>query len=122
MTVVSMSDEAFFRLDVLMDIEAGRVAVRDARRRLGLRRRQVFRLLAGFRAQGGASLISKRRGRPSNNRLSGNQLRQGPCSRHDGIAPWRRGRGSCHYRKASWAYGVGSSFFVSPARSRRRRT
>jgi hypothetical protein len=34
-----------------------------------VKRRQVFRLLAGLKHQGAASLVSKRRGRPSNNRL-----------------------------------------------------
>ena len=36
---------------------------------LSLKRRQVFRLLAGLKHGGAASLVSKRRGRPSNNRL-----------------------------------------------------
>ena len=36
---------------------------------IGLQRRQVFRLLSGFRAHGAISLASRRRGRPSNNRL-----------------------------------------------------
>ncbi|QXX76750.1 hypothetical protein MHY1_p00272 (plasmid) [Methylovirgula sp. HY1] len=69
MAMVSMSDREFSRLDVLMDVNAGRMSVSDACSRMGLRRRQVFRLLAGFRAQGSVSLVSKRRGKPSNNRL-----------------------------------------------------
>jgi Winged helix-turn helix len=69
MAVVSMSDEAFSRLDVLLAIEAGRVSVREACDLTGLQRRQMFRLLAGFRAHGAISLVSKRLGRPSNNRL-----------------------------------------------------
>ena len=69
MTVVSMSAKEFSRLDVLMDLEARRVTVRDACGLLRLKRRQVFRLLKDFRARGAASLISKRRGKPSNNRL-----------------------------------------------------
>ncbi|WP_036261773.1 ISNCY family transposase [Methylocapsa aurea] len=69
MAVVSMSDKEFSRLDVLLDVAAGRMSVREACALLGMGRRQAFRLLAGFRADGGASLISKRRGRPSNNRL-----------------------------------------------------
>ncbi len=35
----------------------------------GLQRRQVFRLLRGLKQDGPASLLSKRRGRPSNHRL-----------------------------------------------------
>src|SRR4051794_10860434 len=48
---------------------SGRLRVADACELLGLKRRQVFRLLAGLKHGGAASLISKRRGRPSNNRL-----------------------------------------------------
>jgi hypothetical protein len=69
MTVVSMSAKEFSRLDVLMDLEARRMTVRDACALLRLKRRQVFRLLKAYRAHGAASLISKRRGQPGNNRL-----------------------------------------------------
>ena len=69
MTVVSMSNKEFSRLGVLLEIEAGRVTVENACALLGLRRRQVFRLLAGLREHGAASLVSRRRGRPSNRRL-----------------------------------------------------
>jgi hypothetical protein len=34
-----------------------------------LQRRQVFRLLRGLKQDGAASLLSKRRGKPSNHRL-----------------------------------------------------
>jgi Winged helix-turn helix len=43
--------------------------VPDACELLGLKRRKVFRLLAGLKHGGAASLISKRCGRPSNARL-----------------------------------------------------
>ena len=69
MTVVSMSDKEFSRLDVLLDLEAGRITIQDAGERMGLRRRQVFRLVKAFRERGATSLVSGRRGRPSNNRL-----------------------------------------------------
>src|SRR5215211_3097707 len=69
MTVVSMSDKEFSRLDVLLDLEAGRITIQDAGDRMGLRRRQVFRLVKAFRERGATSLVSGRRGRPSNNRL-----------------------------------------------------
>ena len=36
---------------------------------MALGRSQVFRLLRGLRRAGSSSLVSKRRGRPSNNRL-----------------------------------------------------
>ena len=64
-----MSDKEFSRLGVLLEIEAGRVTVENACALLGLRRRQAFRLLAGLRERGAASLVSQRRGRTSNRRL-----------------------------------------------------
>jgi hypothetical protein len=67
--VVSMSEKEFSRLSVLMDVEAGRLRVDDAAQLLRLQRRQVFRLLKGLRTEGAASLASKRRGKPSNNKL-----------------------------------------------------
>src|SRR5215208_2191679 len=69
MTVASMSKKEFDRLEVLLGVRSGRLRVADGCELLGLKRRQVFRLLAGLKHGGAASLISKRRGRPSNNRL-----------------------------------------------------
>jgi hypothetical protein len=69
MTVVSMSDQEFSRLQVLLDVQAVRLRIEDAAQLMGLGRRQIFRLLKGFREAGPAGLISKRRGRPSNSRL-----------------------------------------------------
>jgi hypothetical protein len=43
--------------------------VADACALIGLRRRQVFRLLRGLRQDGATSLLSKHRGKPSNHRL-----------------------------------------------------
>jgi hypothetical protein len=69
MTVVSMSKKEFDRLEVLLGVRSGRLRIANACELLGLKRRQVFRLLAGLKHGGAASLVSKRRGRPSNNRL-----------------------------------------------------
>ena len=69
MPVVSMSKKEFDRLEVLLGVRSGRLHVADACALLGLKRRQGFRLLAGLKHGGAASLVSKRRGRPSNNRL-----------------------------------------------------
>jgi hypothetical protein len=69
MTVVSMSTQEFTRLQVLLDVQSGRLRVEDAAQLMGLGRRQVFRLLKDIRASGPAGLISKRRGRSSNRRL-----------------------------------------------------
>jgi Winged helix-turn helix len=68
-TVVSMSKQEFSRLEVLLRVQSGGLRVADACELIGLRRRQVFRLLRGLKQDGAASLISKRRGKPSNNHL-----------------------------------------------------
>ena len=69
MAVVSMSKQEFTRLDVLLRVRSGRLRIADACALIGLRRRQVFRLLRGLEEDGAASLLSKRRGKPSNHRL-----------------------------------------------------
>jgi hypothetical protein len=67
--VLSMSKQEFSRLDVLLRVQSGRLRVSDACVLIGLQRRQVFRLLRGLKQDGATSLLSKRRGRPSNHRL-----------------------------------------------------
>jgi hypothetical protein len=69
MAVLSMSKQEFSRLDVLLRVQSGRLRVADACGLIGLRRRQVFRLLRGLKQDGATSLLSKRRGHPSNHRL-----------------------------------------------------
>ena len=69
MAVVSMSKQEFSRLEVLLQVQSGRLRVADACVLIGLQRRQVFRLLRGLKAAGAVSLVSKRRGKPSNHRL-----------------------------------------------------
>src|SRR5713101_2992580 len=63
-----MSDKELGRVGVLRDVDAGRMAARDAAAALGLSRRQIFRLLRTFRSTGPHGLASRRRGRPSNRR------------------------------------------------------
>ena len=67
--VVTMSKREFDQLEVLLRVQSGRLRVADACALLGRSRRQVFRLLRGIRDDGAASLVSKRRGKPSNRRL-----------------------------------------------------
>ena len=71
MAVVSMSKQEFTRLDVLLRVQSGRLRIADACALIGLRRRQVFRLLRGLKQNGATSLLSRHRDRPSNHRLSG---------------------------------------------------
>jgi hypothetical protein len=58
-----MSDGELSRLEVLRDLDQKRLTTEAAAQLLGLERRQVFRLLKAYRAEGAAGLISKRRGR-----------------------------------------------------------
>ena len=69
MAVMSMSAQEFSRLEVLLGVRSGRLRIADASRLIGVGRRQVLRLLRGWRRDGASSLISRRRGRPSNRRL-----------------------------------------------------
>ena len=70
MAVLSMSKQGFSRLGVLLRVQSGRLRVADVCVLIGLRRRQVFRLLHGLKQDGATSLLSKRRGMPSNHRHS----------------------------------------------------
>ena len=64
-----MSKQEFSRLEVLLRVQSGGLRIADACELIGLHRRQVFRLLGGLKQDGVASLLSKRRGKPSNHRL-----------------------------------------------------
>ena len=70
MTVRSMSDAELKRLEVMRDVDHGRLPVSAAAQLLGRSERQVWRLLKAFRAEGAPGLISKKRGRPSNRKTS----------------------------------------------------
>src|SRR5947208_6585104 len=70
MAVVLMSKAELSRVDTLARVQCGELPVAGAASLLGLSPRQVFRLLRRFRAEGAAGLASRRRGRPSNRRLS----------------------------------------------------
>ena len=69
MAVVLMSKAELSRVDTLARVDRGELPVAGAASLLGLSPRQVFRLLARFRAEGASGLASRRRGRPSNRRL-----------------------------------------------------
>src|SRR3954454_3546550 len=69
MAVVLMSKAELSRVDTLARVDRGELPVAGAASLLGLSPRQVFRLLARFRAEGASALASRRRGRPSNRRL-----------------------------------------------------
>jgi hypothetical protein len=54
---------------VLIDVADGRLSVADATGLIGVGRRQIYRLLQTFRADGPDGVISRKRGRPSNRAL-----------------------------------------------------
>ena len=59
MTVITMSRNELTRLRVLIDVADGRLSVADATGLIGVGRRQIYRLLQVFRADGGDGLISR---------------------------------------------------------------
>lgn len=67
---VTMSAEELDRVQVLGLVLERRLTQRAAAQRLGLSSRQVRRLLRSLRRGGASELASRRRGRPSNRRLS----------------------------------------------------
>jgi hypothetical protein len=69
MTVITMSRNELTRLRVLIDIADGRLSIADATGLIGVGRRQIYRLMQAFRAEGPDGLISRKRGGPSNRAL-----------------------------------------------------
>jgi len=65
-----MSQRELSRLEVIQRVCRKTLRQRRAAELLGLSVRQVKRLCREYRREGAASLVSKRRGRPSNNRLA----------------------------------------------------
>lgn len=70
MELWSMSDQELTRYEVLQRVFDRKMTREQGARVLGLSRRQVYRLLGTVRREGVSGLISKKRGKPSNHRLS----------------------------------------------------
>ena len=66
---VLMSERELQRVEVLAQIDDGRIDVRNGAHLLGLTRRQIFRLLKRYRADGAAAIRHRARGRAPNNRI-----------------------------------------------------
>ncbi|SFE70806.1 Winged helix-turn helix [Roseivivax sediminis] len=66
---VMMSERELQRIEVLAQINDGRLSVESGANVLVLSRRQVFRLLKRYRADGAAAIRHKARGRAPNNRI-----------------------------------------------------
>jgi transposase len=65
-----MSTKELSRLEVMQRLAEKRMTQREAASILGVGCRQIKRLLRAYRQSGAKGLVSKRRGKPSNNRLS----------------------------------------------------
>lgn len=68
--LLTMSKKELTRLEVMERLEKKTMKQREAAQLLGMSIRHVKRLLRAYRLGGAAGLITKRRGRPSNNRIS----------------------------------------------------
>lgn len=70
MAVLTMSEAELKRLDTLRRLDRGDLSFADAACLLDVSERHVFRLMERLRSGGASALASRRRGRPSNRRLS----------------------------------------------------
>ena len=68
--LLEMSTKELSRLEVMQRLSKKQMSQSEAGTILGLRGRQIKRLLKAYRQQGAVGLVSKQRGRKSNNRLS----------------------------------------------------
>jgi transposase len=67
---ITMSEKEAVRLEVVIRLVAGKTSNSQAAKLLRISRRQVIRLRNKYRLEGARGLISRRRGKLSNNRLS----------------------------------------------------
>lgn len=67
--LLTMSKKELSRLEIMQRIQEKRLTQKEAAWMLGLSVRQVKRLYRAYRQQGAAGLVSRRRGKPSNNRM-----------------------------------------------------
>ena len=68
--LLQMSTKELSRLEIMQRLAEKRMSQREAAQVLGVSVRHVKRLLRAYSEHGAQGLISKRRGRPSNNRLA----------------------------------------------------
>jgi transposase len=68
--LLAMSGKEVSRLEVMQRLKEKSLSQREAAKMIGVSVRQVKRLLKAYQEKGAAGLVSQRRGRESNNRLS----------------------------------------------------
>lgn len=66
---VVMSERELNRVEVLAQVDDGRLSLDNAANMLCLTRRQIFRLLKRYRQDGASAIRHKARGKPPNNRI-----------------------------------------------------
>jgi transposase len=64
-----MSNREITRLEIMQRLKDKRLRQHEASRMLGISVRQIKRLFRAYKARGPSGLVSRRRGKPSNNRL-----------------------------------------------------
>ena len=74
--LLRMSKKELTRIEVMQRLEEKRLKQKEAAEMLGISQRHIRRLLRAYREEGERGLISKRRGKPSNNQLD-EQVKQG---------------------------------------------
>ena len=74
--LLTMSKRELTRLEVIQRLEQNRMRQKEAAEILGVSTRHIRRLLQSFRERKEKGLISKRRGKPSNNRLKAETKQQ----------------------------------------------
>src|SRR4030043_372967 len=67
--LITMSNREITRLEVMQRLKDKRLHQREASQMLGVSSRQIRRLLQAYKARGPSGLVSRRRGKPSNNQL-----------------------------------------------------
>jgi len=75
-TLLAMSERELSRLEIVQRVKLKSLKQREAAELLGLTERQIKRLCKLYAEAGAAGLLSKRRGRPSNNRLPEKTIKQ----------------------------------------------
>ena len=70
MDLLTMSTKELSRVEVMGRLKEKRLTQKEAGRMLGIGERQVKRLWKRYREKGVSGLVSKRRGKPSNNRIA----------------------------------------------------
>ena len=67
--LLTMSKKELTRLEIMQRLEQRTLRQREAAEMLGVSERHIRRLLHNYRQAGPEELVSKRRGKPSNNQL-----------------------------------------------------